>query len=404
MDRTALVIAGLVVLAVVPSGGVAGEGGAPLADAGLDQHAEVGETVLLDATGSRDPGGGIEAYEWKIETPGGETVTPADPSDPRTRFVVHKPGRYDVTITVTDESGRSSSDTLYVYVEGSGGSDAGADDAGHTPPSGTSTPQSSESPSFTPDHWYSSWDTPSDAPADAPSVPPTVPRSPYLRPGEKNGPLGPSTKDFGGSGWIPGNPSSFDPPMDLSKTHGTLELKGSDLTYKEDVVSSSYAVNENLAGLEMGDGESPGNEIVEGIEGIKNGLVQAVVGTEAKTMEYKVSGETAREIQGIADYSTGKHEDELSEQMNTRSDAPAVKEDYVLNDARVLDGVRESADVVEVTVHVAETKGLTDYAASGVGTGVNIAGKTANTAAKSATSTITDTGNQVMNYLGGSNG
>lgn len=404
MDRTALVIAGLVVLAVVPSGGVAGEGGAPLAEAGLDQHAEVGETVLLDATGSRDPGGGIETYEWKIETPHGRTVTPADPSEPRTRFAVHEPGRYDVTITVTDGAGRSSSDTLYVYVEGSGGPEGGTDDAGPTAPSGTSTRQSSNSPSFTPEHWYSSWDTPSDAPSNPPSVPPSLSRSPYLGPGEKNGPLGPSTKDFGGGGSIPGNGDSFDTPMDLSKTHGTLELQGSDLTYKEDVASSSYTVNNNLSGLKMGDGETAGNEIAEGIEGVKNGLVQAVVGTEAKTMEYKVSGETAREIQGIADYSTGKHEDELSEKMNTRSDAPAVKEDYVLNDAKVVDGVRKAADVVEVTVHVAETKGLTDYAASAVGSGMNMAGETAKTAAKTATSTITNTSNQVMDYLGGSNG
>lgn len=45
MHRTAFVVAVLVVLGSAPTGGVAGSDGAPLADAGLDQTAEVGETV-----------------------------------------------------------------------------------------------------------------------------------------------------------------------------------------------------------------------------------------------------------------------------------------------------------------------------------------------------------------------
>lgn len=279
-------------------------------------------------------------------------VTPADPTDARTRFIVQEPGRYDVTITATDGAGQTASDTLYVYVEGAGDS--------------PSLSPASPSPWSPP--WYSSWDTPSGG--DEPDTPT----------GEED--------------------DEPKPPLDMGKRHGTLVIKGSDVTFKEDIAYRSYADYGKLEGLNMGDGDSPLNEVVEGFNGIKNGVIQVFVGTEAKTLEYKVSGPTAQKIQNMSDYSAGKHEDEIAEQLNAKSDAPAVKEDYILNDARVVDGVRKSAEVVTVTVHVTENKGLTDYAASAIGTGVNMAGKTA----KTATSTITNKAKQAMNFLGGPNG
>lgn len=128
MKRTVVVVAVFVVVSVVvsvvPAGVAAGGNEAPLADAGLDQEAEVGETVLLDATGSRDPDGHVGSYEWLIETPGGTTVRPADPTDPRTRFVVREHGRYEVTVRVTDDHGATTADTLYVDVTGSGESES----------------------------------------------------------------------------------------------------------------------------------------------------------------------------------------------------------------------------------------------------------------------------------------
>lgn len=128
MKRTVVVVAVFVVVSVVvsvvPAGVAAGGNEAPLADAGLDQEAEVGETVLLDATGSRDPDGHVGSYEWHIQTPGGTTVRPADPTDPRTRFVVREQGRYEVTVTVTDDDGATTTDTLYVDVTGSSESES----------------------------------------------------------------------------------------------------------------------------------------------------------------------------------------------------------------------------------------------------------------------------------------
>ncbi|UPV99532.1 PKD domain-containing protein [Halorussus gelatinilyticus] len=89
---------------------------APLADAGLDQDVRRGATVLLDATGSRDPDGRIERYEWSIRTPAGDEITPDCADCARTRFTPAETGRYRVTITITDDDGATRSDTLYVDV------------------------------------------------------------------------------------------------------------------------------------------------------------------------------------------------------------------------------------------------------------------------------------------------
>lgn len=124
MNWVAVGIAALVAFSVVPTGGAAPGNEPPLADAGLDQHAEVGQTVLLDANGSRDPDGTIASYEWNIDMPNGTTMEPQDPSDPRTRFVVNEPGRYNVTIVVTDDDGAERADTLYVDVTANDGSDS----------------------------------------------------------------------------------------------------------------------------------------------------------------------------------------------------------------------------------------------------------------------------------------
>lgn len=109
-----------VVLSVALYSTVAVAGGPPLAEAGLDQEVSRGSTVFLDATGSRDPDGGSLAYEWTIRTPSGATVTPECATCARTEFAARETGRYEVTVTVTDDEGRPREDTLYVDVEGSG--------------------------------------------------------------------------------------------------------------------------------------------------------------------------------------------------------------------------------------------------------------------------------------------
>jgi hypothetical protein len=119
MERYLLFLLFAIVLSAGITGVVAADEG-PLAAAGLDQEVGVNTTVQLDGTGSSHPDGRIEGYEWSIETPDGRTTTPACRDCSRTRFTPRSVGRYDVTLTVTDEEGRTDSDTLYVYVEAAG--------------------------------------------------------------------------------------------------------------------------------------------------------------------------------------------------------------------------------------------------------------------------------------------
>lgn len=118
MKRLSLTLAVLLVVAGVPAPTMAdSDDGRPLADAGLDQSATVGDTVYLDGGGSVDPDGEIVEYEWSIETPNGEIVTPADPDAVTTQFVPERTGRYRVRLTVTGDDGQTRSDWLWVDVE-----------------------------------------------------------------------------------------------------------------------------------------------------------------------------------------------------------------------------------------------------------------------------------------------
>lgn len=112
----------VVVVATLCFVGTASADELPMADAGLDQEVSVDTTVHLDATGSTHDDGSIEAYEWRIETPGGQQIDPECATCTRTTFVPTVPGRYDVELTVEDDTGATNTDVMYVYV-----SDAGPD-------------------------------------------------------------------------------------------------------------------------------------------------------------------------------------------------------------------------------------------------------------------------------------
>jgi len=109
-----ILVAGCLLALTAPV--AAGGNTAPLADAGVDQTVTVGSTVYLDATGSVDPDGGIRNVSWSITSPDGATRTPACAECRQTEFEANTTGRYTVALTVTDDAGATSSDTLYVTV------------------------------------------------------------------------------------------------------------------------------------------------------------------------------------------------------------------------------------------------------------------------------------------------
>ncbi|WP_435318082.1 PKD domain-containing protein [Haloarchaeobius sp. TZWSO28] len=88
----------------------------PLADAGLDQTVSLGRTVELDARASRDPDGAVTSYEWSIRGPDDSVFTPDCATCSTTAFDANETGRFAVTLTVTDDDGATSNDTLYVTV------------------------------------------------------------------------------------------------------------------------------------------------------------------------------------------------------------------------------------------------------------------------------------------------
>jgi PKD repeat protein len=96
---------------------------APVVDIGADRIASVGEELQFSGANSRDSDGKIIAYEWGMgdgtKKEGAEIV-----------HVYKTPGTYDVTLTITDDSGvknKFGKDSLKVFVNEPPVADAGDD-------------------------------------------------------------------------------------------------------------------------------------------------------------------------------------------------------------------------------------------------------------------------------------
>lgn len=99
---------------LVAGSGLAVANEPPLAEAGLDQTVDVETAVYLDAGGSSDPDGTIANTSWTVVAPNGTVVNTSCANCTRTAFTPDRPGRYAATVTVTDDAGASTNDTLYV--------------------------------------------------------------------------------------------------------------------------------------------------------------------------------------------------------------------------------------------------------------------------------------------------
>lgn len=93
----------------------------PMADAGSDKEAEIGEQVTLDGGGSNDPDptGEIVSYDWE-QTGGSTSVGLNDANSATPSFTVpniDEDTTFEFTLTVTDNEGATKEDKVQVDVE-----------------------------------------------------------------------------------------------------------------------------------------------------------------------------------------------------------------------------------------------------------------------------------------------
>ena len=94
-----------------------GENHPPTADAGADQGALVGDSILLDGRASSDPDGQPLTYAWSlVSVPTGSVATLSDPSASIPAFVADKPGSYRARLTVNDGFVDSAPDEVSIEV------------------------------------------------------------------------------------------------------------------------------------------------------------------------------------------------------------------------------------------------------------------------------------------------
>jgi MYXO-CTERM domain-containing protein len=88
---------------------------APVADAGDDQEALVGQIVELDGSGSSDADGDALDYTWTLdERPSGSSTALINASFADPQFIPDAPGTYRISLVVSDGAVDSAADTVTV--------------------------------------------------------------------------------------------------------------------------------------------------------------------------------------------------------------------------------------------------------------------------------------------------
>ncbi|MEW8624652.1 MAG: PKD domain-containing protein [Candidatus Thiodiazotropha sp.] len=86
----------------------------PIADAGVDQTAQLDSTVQLDGSASYDPDGAIVKYLWRQT--GGAAVELNNSRIASPSFIATTQGEIILNLTIEDENGARSSDVVYINV------------------------------------------------------------------------------------------------------------------------------------------------------------------------------------------------------------------------------------------------------------------------------------------------
>jgi hypothetical protein len=90
---------------------------APVADAGLDQTVDVGDTVTLDGSGSTDADSDALTYLWSLSVPGGSGAALSDTAAVGPTFVPDVDGTYTATLIVNDGTDDSAPDDAVITAQ-----------------------------------------------------------------------------------------------------------------------------------------------------------------------------------------------------------------------------------------------------------------------------------------------
>ncbi|HTF99743.1 MAG TPA: PKD domain-containing protein, partial [Nitrospirota bacterium] len=99
----------------------------PVAHAGPDQSASIGNLVALDGSSSSDPDGDTLTYYWQLESPHASAAVLSDSHAVKPTFVPDVAGIYDCYLFVSDGTDSSSMDSVRVSVSLTAVADAGPD-------------------------------------------------------------------------------------------------------------------------------------------------------------------------------------------------------------------------------------------------------------------------------------
>jgi len=90
---------------------------APVAEAGADQTASLGDGVTLDGSGSSDINGDTLAYQWSVNSiPAGSTAEISDPTVVAPTITADVSGDYIIQLVVNDGTLNSEPDTCAIHV------------------------------------------------------------------------------------------------------------------------------------------------------------------------------------------------------------------------------------------------------------------------------------------------